>query len=204
MNTTSLLLGAAAGSAVMFLLDPNGGRRRRALMRDRVIRGTRKTRNGLGATSRDLVNRTGGVASVARRRWSAEPVSDVKLVERVRAKLGRACSHPRAIGVDAHDGHITLRGPILSAELNAVLAAAASVRGVSSVDNKLDPHQTAEGIPSLQGDGRIAGPSLDILQPTWAPATRAMVSVGLLASAVCIAATARRGAVGREYGYPDR
>jgi hypothetical protein len=113
-------------------------------------------------------------------------------------------SHPRAIGVDAHDGHITLRGPILSAELNAVLAAAASVRGVSSVDNELDPHQTAEGIPSLQGDGRIAGPSLDILQPTWAPATRAMVSVGLLASAVCIAATARRGAVGREYGYPDR
>ena len=126
MNTTSLLLGAAAGSAVMFLLAPNGGRRRRALMRDRVIRGTRKTRNGLSATSRDLVNRAGGVASAARRRWSAEPVSDVKLVERVRAKLGRVCSHPRAIEVDAHDGHITLRGPILSAELSAVLAAAAS------------------------------------------------------------------------------
>src|SRR5262249_6739324 len=42
-----VLIGAAAGSAVMFMLDPNYGRRRRALMRDQVTRATRQTREGL-------------------------------------------------------------------------------------------------------------------------------------------------------------
>src|SRR5687767_7446730 len=103
MNATSLLIGAATGSAVMFLLDPDGGRRRRARARDQMARATRKSREGLDATARDLVHRAGGIAAATRGRWSADPVSDAKLVERVRAKLGRVCSHPRAIDVDADD-----------------------------------------------------------------------------------------------------
>jgi hypothetical protein len=201
MNATSLLLGAATGSALMFMLDPNAGRRRRALMRDQVTRGTRKTRDGLDATARDFANRAGGIAAATRGRWSAEPVSDPKLVERVRAKLGRVCSHPRAIEVDARDGQITLRGPVLSSEMHDVLSAAAAVRGVTTVNHELDAHDTAEGIPSLQGHGRVAGPSLDVLHSNWAPATRAIVSAGLLCTGVCIALSARRASHNSEYRH---
>jgi hypothetical protein len=187
-----MLLGAAAGSAVMFLLDPNGGRRRRALVRDKVTRATRKTRDGLDATARDLANRAGGVAAATRVRWADEPVDDGRLVERVRAKLGRVCSHPRAIDVVVRDGAVTLRGPVLSSEMGGILVTAATVRGITAVRNELEPHDTATGIPSLQGSGRLGGPSLDILQPNWAPATRALVSAGLLATGVWMAFSAKR------------
>jgi hypothetical protein len=116
-----------------------------------------------------------------------------RLVERVRAKLGRVCTHPRAIDVDARDGEVTLRGPILSNEVDNVLGMSASVRGVNSVVNGLEPHDSPERVPSLQGEGRLAGPSLDVFQSNRAPATRALVSAGALAAAgLAMAAYARR------------
>ncbi|MBI2189140.1 MAG: hypothetical protein HYU37_18745 [Acidobacteria bacterium] len=45
----------------------------------------------------------------------------------------------------------------------------------------LEPHESPEGIPSLQGEGRVAGPTLDILQRNWAPATQALVALTALA-----------------------
>jgi gas vesicle protein len=201
MDARDLLVGAAAGSAVMFLLDPNGGRRRRALMRDRMVRATRKARKGLDATARDIANRTGGIAAETRKRLSRERVHDAKLVARVRAKLGRASSHPGAIEVDAHDGHVILRGAILDAEMNDVLAAATAARGVNTVDCQVDVYETAERIPSLQGEGRVGEPSLDILQRSWSPATRAMVGAGLLATGVWIAMNAMRHPQQPEYQY---
>jgi hypothetical protein len=192
MNARSALIGAATGSALMFMLDPTGGRRRRALMRDQVTRASRKTRDGLDAAARDLANRAGGIAAATRARWADEPVNDATLVERVRAKLGRACSHPRAIDVYARDGQVTLRGPVLSSEMDDILTAVAAVRGVASIANELEAHDSAEGIPSLQGGGRVPGPSIDILQRRWAPATRALVSAGLLAAGLWMMIRAAR------------
>src|SRR5262245_26455047 len=123
MNTRSMLVGAAAGSALMFLLDPTGGRRRRALVRDRMTRATHKTRDGLAFVTHDLSHRASGIASATRRRFgNGEFVSDSKLVDRVRAKLGRASLHPHAIVVDARDGVVTLRGPVLAHEVHRVLS----------------------------------------------------------------------------------
>jgi len=39
------------------------------------------------------------------------------LPEPVCATLGRLCSHPRALDVDVRDGEVTLRGPILAADV---------------------------------------------------------------------------------------
>jgi hypothetical protein len=192
MNTKSILVGAAAGSALTFLLDPNGGGRRRALVRDQMVRATRKTREGLDATARDLANRAAGINAATRARWSNERVDDRTLVDRVRAKLGRGCSHPRAIDVEARSGELTLRGPVLSSEMADILAMARSMRGVMAVHNALEPHQTAEGIPALQGTGRLAEPSLDVLQHHWAPATRALVAAGVVATGVWMAVSATR------------
>jgi hypothetical protein len=131
--------------------------------------------------------------AAVRGRWSNEAVDDQRLVERVRAALGRVCSHPRAIDVEATDGIVRLRGPILAGEVDDVLGSVSDVRGVAGVANELDAYESAEGIPALQGQGRLAGPSLDVLQSNWAPATEALVTaVGLAATGLCIARYARR------------
>lgn len=190
MNIGKLTVGVGLGMALGFMLDPNLGRRRRAVARDKMTRATRKTRDALDATARDVANRTRGIAS-AFSRTEERDVDDAVVVERVRAKLGRISSHPRAIDVYASAGEVTLRGPILTSEVDRVLAKIAAVPGVRSVRNELEPHQTSEGVPSLQGRGRIAGSSLDILQRNWAPATQALVAAAA-ATGVCLAAYSRR------------
>jgi hypothetical protein len=112
-------------------------------------------------------------------------IDDTRLIERVRAALGRVCSHPRAIDVEAIDGEITLRGDVLGSEAEAVLAAVRSVRGVNDVFDDLDKHAGADGVPS----------SLDLLQRRWAPATRTLVGMAAVAAAAfSVAAYARRAA----------
>src|SRR5687768_4064795 len=180
MSTRDLVTGAAVGAALLFVLDPNRGARRRAMLRDKLVRAGRVAGEGAGATARDLSNRAQGVAATVRRRLSHEHVSDDVVCERVRAKLGRASSHAHALDVDVSDGCVTLRGPILASEVDRVLAAAAGVRGVQDVVDELEQHETAAGIPSLQGEERVFQPSLDILQRRWSPATRTLVSAGAL------------------------
>ena len=210
MNTRSVLIGAAAGSTLMFLLDPNGGRRRRALVRDQLVRATRRTRAGLRAAARDITNRSSGMAASARRRWNDRrwndiSIDDARLVDRVRAKLGHVSSHPHAIRVEARDGHVTLRGAILDADLERVLSTVAHVRGVTSVNNDLHAHNTAEGVPSLQGTGRRPGESFDRVSRRWSPATRALVAASVIASGVVMAAgMAARGSHDWQHQYASR
>jgi osmotically-inducible protein OsmY len=192
MLNGALLAGVGLGATLAFMFDPRAGARRRALARDKAIWGAKRTARALDATSRDITHRAVGIAAATRGRWSSEDVDDATLVERVRAKLGRVCSHPHALDVEARDGDVTLRGPILADEVEDVLAMTASVRGVRSVANELEPHESPDGIPSLQGDGRVAGPTLDILQRNWAPATRAVVAMAALATGVGLAMCARR------------
>lgn len=191
MNTREILVGVGVGAALAYMLDPQVGARRRALVRDKVILASRKTRDCTDATARDLANRTRGIAAATRGRFFSEDVDDERLVERVRSKLGRVSSHPRALDVRAEAGEVTLYGPILAREVDDVLSTVAAVRGVRSVINELEAHESAEGIPSLQGEGRVAGPSIDILQRNWAPATQALVGMAALA-ATMIAYSARR------------
>jgi hypothetical protein len=192
MNPRDLMIGMALGAALAFAGDPAAGRRRRARARDQLVRASRRTRDALDTTTRDVVNRTTGIVATARGRFRDDHVDDPTLVERVRAKLGRICSHPRAIDVHAADGNITLRGPILARELERVIETVAAVRGVRGVSDELEPHESAEGIPSLQGPGHAMGPRLDVLQRTWAPATQALVAAGVAATGLCVAAFARR------------
>jgi gas vesicle protein len=188
MHTRDLLTGAGIGAAVAFLLDPNGGAARRARVRDKMARATRKTREGLDRTTRDMANRTRGVVRTTRARFASDVVDDQRLVQRARATLGRWCSHPRALDVDAKDGIVTLRGPILVTEAAALLSAVETVRGVKGVVDELDRHRPDENVPALQGGGPLAGPSLDILQRRWAPATRALVACTLITTGLIVAA----------------
>jgi len=174
----ALLTGVAIGAGTMFLLDPDCGGRRRALIRDKAARAANKTADGLDALTRDVANRTRGASANLRGRFSDEGVDDGKLIGRVRAELGRVVSHPRAIDVSVlHQGCVCLTGPILTSEADDALAAIAVVRGVSAVEDNLERHDSAEGVPALQGGRMRTGRRMGLLQNSWSPTTRLMVAL---------------------------
>jgi hypothetical protein len=180
--------GAAIGASAMCLLDSGRGARRRALVRDQVVKATHKTADGLDALSRDVANRARGVAAEAWSAMQSDHVGTHKLVERVRAELGRVVSHPRAIHVIASDdGRVCVTGPILSGEADAAVAAIRSVRGVCDVEDRLERHETSEGVPSLQGGRVRPGRRSALMQDAWSPTTKALM---------CLAGTALAAGLG--------
>ena len=66
-NVCSFLCGAALGAAIMYFLDPQGGRRRRALVRDQAVSLANQAGDYAGKTARDLSNRATGLAHETRR-----------------------------------------------------------------------------------------------------------------------------------------
>src|SRR5258705_7323871 len=141
------------GSGVMYLLDPDRGKRRRALLRDKCVSATRKTREAIEISARDLRNRARGIATSIQSRFTSNETDDAVLVERVRSKLGRVVSHPHAIGVAVADGNVTLNGPILEGEVDRLLTCMKRIQGVREVVNKLEVHEEAGSHPALQVQG---------------------------------------------------
>jgi hypothetical protein len=174
-NRGGVLAGLGIGAGLMYLLDPTGGRRRRALVRDRLTHAARLGSDAMGATRRDVAHRASGVAARVRGALRREAVDDQVLVERVRARLGRFVSHPHAIEVAADHGVVTVRGPILRAEAQQLLNAVGEVRGVQDVVSALTVHDDG-AVPALQGGRTPAAWRSDLRQRRWSPATRLMAS----------------------------
>jgi osmotically-inducible protein OsmY len=146
----TLLAGIGIGAALMYFLDPVGGGRRRAVVRDKATGALNTAERELKGRGIDVRNRARGAAAELRSMGDDHP-TDEQLVARVRAELGHHVEHARAIEVVAEQGRVTLRGPVLSSELDDVLSTARKVRGVESVDNQLDVHATPGDVPGLQG-----------------------------------------------------
>jgi uncharacterized membrane protein len=177
MNTNAAMLtGIGVGAGMAYLFDPALGRRRRAGVRDTLARAAHKSGDALEATSRDLMNRTRGLVAVSSGRGSRED-SDSVLVDRVRAKLGRYVSHPRAIDVEAHDGIVTVHGPILTDEADRFLAAIEGLRGVGEVRDQLERHDEPGNVPALQGGSARPGERFALGEDVWSPTTRLLVGV---------------------------
>lgn len=194
-GSLNLVTGMALGGGLMYLLDPSRGTRRRALVRDKAIHATHVVRCAADKTARDLDHRVRGTVAEL---WSAFQPADCPddvLVQRVRARLGRACSHPNSVEVEARDGRITLSGPVLEAEADLLCEEIQHVRGVHAVDDRLERHRAPGDIPGLQGGaGRRRGQRLDLLQSRWAPATRLLVGAG--GFALCADGVRRGGSFG--------
>lgn len=92
-------VGLGIGTGMMYLLDPDRGRRRRALLRDKCVSATRKTGEGIETAARDLSNRARGIATSIQSVFTSAEPDDAVLSDRVRSKLGRIVSHPGAIKV---------------------------------------------------------------------------------------------------------
>ncbi|MGA5760707.1 SRPBCC family protein [Nonomuraea bangladeshensis] len=160
-----------AGAAVAYFCDPVRGRSRRAIGRDKAAHATHKLRDGLGVLSRDLTNRSRGLAAAVRYRCRSQSVDDRVLHERVRAELGRHVSHAHAVEVRVDEGIVTLAGDVLAAEDERARRAIRRVPGVRGVEAVWTAHREAGGTSRLHG-GRLRRPVPELLQVQWSPSAR--------------------------------
>jgi uncharacterized membrane protein len=172
------LSGIGVGAGLMYMFDPDKGRRRRGVMRDAVNHLVNTADDVIGKTSRDMSNRAQGLRAELNSIFRREEADDEVVAARVRSKLGRAVSHPHAIQAAVDEGRVTLNGQILTGEIDQLLKSVWSVDGVRSVENKLEAHERAENIPSLQGGIPHPGKTFELMQSNWAPAVRFLIGVG--------------------------
>lgn len=199
MNKTLLFgTGLGLGTAAMFLLDPDRGKRRRALVRDKFALATRKTGDCIEVTTHDVRNRTRGLVAAIQSRLTKEQPDDAVLVDRVRSKIGRIVSHPTAIQVTAENGDVTLGGPILASEASHLLSCVKWVPGVKDVNNNLEVHEEAGNHPALQGGRERPGSSFEFLQEHWSPTARLLA--GAAGASLAVYGGTRRSALGAGLG----
>jgi hypothetical protein len=193
MNKVIGTLGALAlGATAMYVLDPNSGKRRRAMIKDKAVSLAHKEGEMIARAGRDLRNRVRGIQPRLAAAMKRSNGDDRKLADRVCSNVGRSTSHPGALEVAAKGGKVTLQGDVLATEVAGLLSAVEACKGVTKIDNKLNIHETAEGIPSLQGNGALLN------RRGWAP------GVALAAGAAGAAAAAyglrNRSAAGAALG----
>jgi len=188
---------AGLGAAVMFLLDPDRGRRRRAWLRDKCVRACRKTERAYHATRRDFRNRAKGVWARAAALFRRSDTSDAVLLERARARIGRVVSQPQAIEVQVSHQRAVLTGMVLSSEVERLLSAVERVPGIRSVQNRLLIEERPGEVADLRIENRQGG-QFELMQNHWSPTARLVVSAG--GSALAIYALKHRGILGSTLG----
>ena len=171
----AVLGGLGLGAGLMYLLDTDRGRRRRARLRDKATHALNESRRSMRITARDFRNRVRGLSAGAKTLVSKTPVSDEVLVERVRSKMGRVVSHPHSINVIADNGRVTLSGPILTNEVAKLIVCASSIPGVTGVENTLEPHDEAGDVRGLQG-GHQRRERSDLTQENWSPTAKVIAA----------------------------
>jgi uncharacterized membrane protein len=195
----AVISGLGIGAGLMYIFDPDRGKRRRAQVRNTVRHAANKTSDAIGKTSRDLANRVSGIVAEAESVvFPRDKASNEVLEGRVRAKLGRFISHPSSIEVKAADGRVVLSGPILAREVDGLLKRVQGIRGVVSIENRLNVHERPGTESGLQGGRGSVGERSALLQANWSPTTRLLA--GAAGGALAIYAAKRRGLVGAAIG----
>ncbi|HEV8632199.1 MAG TPA: BON domain-containing protein [Thermoanaerobaculia bacterium] len=141
-----LVLGAAVGAGLTFLLDPANGRRRRAQIADQLVHARKRGVHAVRDAASDIGQRSRGLGAAVRARLLADRADARTLEARVRARLGRIATNPGAIAVVAEGTRVTLRGSVPPDELDDVLDVVAAVKGVHEVYNLLQV-QLAAPVP---------------------------------------------------------
>jgi hypothetical protein len=180
------LVGISSG--FIYLFDPNLGKRRRSLLRDKVTHARNKIRKSAEIALRDIEHRLYGAFCELRAKLRGRDTSDEVVVDRVRSKLGRYISHPSSIEVHVRDGCVTLSGPVLAAEVADLLRAVKSVEGVQEIKNLLNVHVSSENISALQGGRKRGSEPAEWMQANWSPTARLVAgTAGTLLMLNCIA-----------------
>lgn len=146
MTLPGVLVGVAIGAFGMYYLDPREGRRRRALVKDKVAHSrhvfTRDIPETLEKRGRFLRGKVRGVgheaAELIRINGHHEVVDDETLVDRVRSEVLRDNRYKAGeINIDAYHGSVTLRGQMQPEDARRLLHAVKDVEGVRQVRSYL-------------------------------------------------------------------
>jgi osmotically-inducible protein OsmY len=131
----------AAGLAAGYFLDPDSGKRRRHIARDRARSLFRK---GAETTRREAEYRTGqveGKVEAAKRKARPEKPApnDQALAERVKSEIFQPADAPKgSVNVNVEHGVVYLRGEVKRPdEINKLVEQAGSIDGVAGVENLL-------------------------------------------------------------------
>jgi uncharacterized membrane protein len=150
----------------MYLLDPAHGRRRRAMLQDKLARGWHRGLRDLCRAGRDLAHRLQGVVAEARSALTDRPVDDQVLSERVRSRVGRLRPHPQSVSTEVRDGIVIVTGAAAAPVAASLVRKIESVRGVRRVENRLDV-SPGSAPDTARPDGR-----LELLRGHWSPGAR--------------------------------
>jgi len=181
------LTGLGLGVGLMYFFDPRVGRRRRALLRDRWIHGMHEVESTIQIVWHDLSTRALRLTAEAKAMFSDDYAPDDVIEARVRSALGHVVSHPRSVRVVVRDGRVVLSGPILAREVESLIETVDAVRGVLAVENQMEIHQQAEGLPALQGGTPRPEIHHGMTEESGSPTTKALIGLAgglLLARAI--------------------
>jgi osmotically-inducible protein OsmY len=142
-GATKKAVGAAgaAGLAAGYFLDPDSGKRRRHIVRDRALALFRK---GADTTRRQAEYRTGQVegkveAAKSKARPEKPAPNDQALAERVKSEIFQPADAPKgSVNVNVEHGVVYLRGEVKRPdEIKKLVEQAGSIDGVAGVENLL-------------------------------------------------------------------
>lgn len=141
-NLLGLLAAAAGAAATMYYFDPDMGRRRRAMLRQRLVGVSNDAQGALAGRAKYAAGKIDGLLATHSLggETRTQPQSDAQLRDRVRSRLGRLVSHPGGIEVQVEDGAVRLSGNVLSGELDGLLTQVRDMAGVKRVINGMTSH----------------------------------------------------------------
>jgi len=144
-NLLTTLAALAAGATAMYYLDPETGRRRRAVALDKAGSATQRAGTLAQAQGRHAFDRLKGILATGRAQLAGTgaPLDDRKLHDRVRARLGRLVAHPKAVQVIVVEGRVRLTGDVSAREVDRLVSTVCGIPGVRSVENVLSVHEDA-------------------------------------------------------------
>jgi osmotically-inducible protein OsmY len=135
-----LALGALLGAAIAYLFDPQNGRRRRALLRDRSAAMARQSGRKTAHAGRAVAAEAhGATQKVQHLREEPKEYDDATLAQKVQSEIFRDADAPKGqVDVNAEDGIVVLRGEVERPELiEELVERARKVQGVREVQNLL-------------------------------------------------------------------
>jgi osmotically-inducible protein OsmY len=134
-------LGAAMGAALAYFFDPETGRRRRSMTRERVLAFFRRTGRKAGSAGQTAKSKAYGITQKAahlQEQPKAQP-DDATLARKVETELFRDDDVPKGdINVNVEYGVVYLRGQVADESLIEALGKSArKIQGVREVANLL-------------------------------------------------------------------
>ena len=156
-HSLTLVNGMIIGAAIMYVFDEHRGAKRRAYARDKLVRAGHLLGRAINRRSRDLMHRLGGSLAELRStiRDRSADIPDEILVQRVRAQLGHAVSHPGLLEVSAREGWVSVRGPVLRNEIETIRKRLRKIRGVRDCHMELEPQAELDRVSGSRGAKRI-------------------------------------------------